>query len=190
MSCFEGGLGAVATLSSQVPWWTPGVFVLLGGILGFFVGRARDWLEGRRTKKLFLKAIRVELSTIRQHLEGTLKDATATKEHLEKGTAEALHLVTAFQTGIYASQLGKLRDVFDPLVMEVIAFYDRLSNLERVKSKLASVSIDLTTWTGDPEHVSPGGPIATHFASTLDEVIKRINQLLPDADSLLSRLPR
>jgi hypothetical protein len=176
--------------ASQAPWWTQGVFLLLGVIVGFFAGRVRDWLEGRRTKKLFLKAVRVELSRIREHLDGTLKDATATKERLEQGTPEALHTVTVFQTGIYASQLSKLRDVFDPLVMEVIRFYDKLSNLERVKSKLASVSTDLATWTGATQHGRIGGPLATHYATTLDEVIKRINQILPDADNLIIKLPQ
>jgi hypothetical protein len=125
---------------------------------------------------------------IRQHLDGTLKDAKATKEQLEKGKPEALHLVTTFQTGIYTSQLPKLRDVSEPLVTEVVAFYDRLSNLEKVKSRLASASVDLAS-SGDVEHVRFGGPLAILYASTLNEVIKRINELLPVVGSLIARLP-
>lgn len=175
--------------SLQAQWWTQGGFVLLGVIVGFFVGRIRDWLEGRRTKRLFLKAVRAEMSRIRRHLDGRLTDAMHVKEHIGKEIPEVLHTVTTYQKGIYSSQLSKLRDVFDPLVMEVIAFYDKLSNLERVESTLSSVSIELVTWTGEPQHVLLRGALGTHYASTLDEVTKRIRQLLTDADNLITKLP-
>src|SRR5271167_3821506 len=125
--------------SGQIPWWldrvaTPAIFVVLGATLGFVLGRINDWLNARIAKKAFLRAIRVELSTLRKHLEGTLKDATEVRDLLQKGERKALHLATAFQTGVYTSQLGRLRDVSDPLVLEIIRFYDQLSNLERVKN--------------------------------------------------------
>ncbi len=58
-------------------------------------------------KKAFLRAIRVELSTLRQHLAGTLKDATEARDDLlEKGIRKALYLSTSFQTGVILANSG------------------------------------------------------------------------------------
>jgi len=175
----------------QVPWWVehlavPIVFVILGAALGFSFGRLKDWLDNRKRKNVFLRAIRVELLVIRRHLEGTLKDATEARGKLDQGTPEALHLATNFQTGIYSSQVGKLNDVFDPLVIEVVQFYDSLMNLEKIKSRLTVVSFDLTTGTTEADKIIA---MAVHYRSTLDEVIRRINQLLPTSDDLIRKLP-
>ncbi len=171
------------------PWWldrivVPVSFTLFGALLGFISGRLKDRLDDRKAKKVFLKAIRVELSALHEHLDGTLRDAVKAREELKKGISVALHLGTFFQTGIYASQVGKLRDVFDSLVIEVIQFYDKLANLERVKSRLTVVSFELATnVAGD------SGASALHYRDTLDEVINRIEKLLPEADALIRKLP-
>jgi len=175
-----------------IPWWldhllVPIVFIFFGAILGFSFGRLKDWLDGRNVKEAFLRAVRVELSTIRGHLAGTLKDATEYKERLEKGDHNVLYLVTNFQTTVYTSQLGKLKDVSDPRVIEVLQFYDKLSNLERVKSHQTSASFDLTKLT--EQDAQKEGPLINLYSSGLNEVIKRIKELLPAADSLIAKLP-
>jgi hypothetical protein len=178
-------------MSEHAPWWLthiagPILFTSFGAALGLVLGRLKDWLDDRKSKKVFLKAIRVELSVARGHLEGTLKDATEARDKLHQQEYVALHLATVFQTGIYSSQIGKLKDVFDPLVIEIIQFYDRLSNLERIKSRLTVVSFDLTTGVKDD---ADREGTAEHYRNTLDEVIKRIDLLLPAADALVSGLP-
>ena len=183
-------------LSGQIPWWldhvaTPAILVLFGAVAGFGSGRINDWLNARKVKKGFLRAIRIELSTLRQHLEGTLKDATENRDDLvQKGTRKVLHLATSFQTGVYTCQLGKLRDVSDPLVLEIIRFYDQLSNLERVKNHAAARSFELGVLTGSNADKAREQPLAQAYISSLDEVIKRITQLLPEADSLINKLPQ
>jgi hypothetical protein len=179
----------ITTASPQrVPWWVehfavPILFVVVGAALGFGFGRLKDWLDNRKRKKIFLRAVRVELSVARRHLEGTLTDATDTRAKLDNGVPLALHLATTFQTGIYSSQIGRLNDVFDPLVIEVVQFYDSLMNLEKVKSRLTEVSFDLTTGAARKEDAT-----AVHYRNTLDEVIRRINQLLPAVDALIRKL--
>lgn len=159
-------------------------FTLFGALLGLVLGRLKDSLDDRKAKRIFLRAIRVELSAIREHLHGTMTDANVARTDLTRGRLVALHLSTVFQTGIYSSQVGKIRDVFDPLIINVIQFYDRLANLERVKSRLTLVSFDLATnAAGDPQAT------AVHYRDTLNEVIKRIEKLLPDADALIGKLP-
>jgi len=172
-----------------ISWWVdrivvPISFTLIGALLGFASGRLKDWLDDRKAKKIFLRAVRVEMSALRDHMDGTLKDATQARDELNKGIPVALHLSTVFQTGIYSSQVGKLRDIFDLLVIEVIQFYDKLANLERVKSRVTEVSFELATnAAGDSEAT------AVHYRDTLDEVIKRIGKLLPEADELIRKLP-
>jgi hypothetical protein len=178
--------------SVPIPWWVdhllvPIVFIFFGAVLGFSFGRLKDRLDERKARQAFLRAVRVELSTIREHLYGTLKDATEYSERLEKGDHNVLYLVTNFQTTVYTSQLGKLKDVSDPLVFEVLQFYDKLSNLERIKSHQTSASFDLTKLT--EQDAQKEGPLVTLYRSGLNEVIKRIKELLPAVESLIAKLP-
>lgn len=180
----------------QIPWWfdhvaTPAFLLFVGAALGFGVGRINDWRNARKVKKAFLRAIRVELSTLRQHLAGTLKDATEARDDLlQKGIRKALYLSTSFQTGVYNCQLGKLRDVFDPLVLEVIRFYDQLSNLERVKDHISRRSFELAVLTGSNSDKEKEQPLAQDYVSSLEEAIRRINTLLLESEGLTGRLPQ
>jgi len=182
-------------LSGQIPWWldhvgVPLIFLLVGASLGFAAGRLKDWLDARKVKKSFLKAIRVELLTLNEHLKGTLKDVAEVRDSLDKKVPKALHLATVFQTGVYTCQLGKLRDVSDPLVLETIRFYDQLSNLERVKNHAAARSFELTASSKSTEGIQWEAPIVLDYIYSLDEVIRRISQLLSAAESLISKLPQ
>lgn len=179
--------------SAQVPYWldhvaVPIIFTFFGALLGFAFGRLRDWIEDRKTKTAFLKAIRIELSTIRENLKGSLKDTLENKEQFEKGEHKVIHAVTAFLTTVYSSQLGKLKDVSDPRVIDAIRFYGNLSNLERVRSYFASASFDLVRLT-ENEAAKEAGIIVV-YGSALNEVIKRMTDLLPDVDSLIEKLPK
>jgi hypothetical protein len=168
----------------------PAIFVFLGTALGFAAGQGKDYLDSRRVKKAFLKAIRVELSTLHTHLEGTLKDVTEVLDSFtQKGVRKALHLSTVFQTGVYTSQLGRLRDVSDSVVLEIIRFYDQLSNLERVKAHVSARSFELAVLTGSNEDIERENPIACVYASSLEEVLRKINQLIPAIIILISKLP-
>ncbi len=148
-------------------------------------------MERSKNEKGVLRAICVELSTLRQHLAGTLKDATEAREDLrEKGIRKALYLATSFQTGVYTCQLGKLRDVFDPLVLEVISFYDQLSNVERVKNHISRRSFELAVLTRSNVDKEKEQPLAQDYISSLDEAIRRINTLLLESEGLISKLPQ
>jgi len=128
-------------------------------------------------------------ATLRQHLAGTLKDVTEARDDLLKvGIRKALYLSTSFQTGVYNCQLGKLRDVFDPLVLEVIRFYDQRSNLERVKDHLSRRSFELAVLTGSNSDKEKEQPLAQDYVSSLEEAITRINTLLLESEGLTGRL--
>lgn len=183
------------TLSEQVPWWLdhvamPASFVFLGAAIGFVAGRLNDWLNARIVKGGFLKAIRVELLILRNHLEGTLKDANEVIDLKKKGIPKVLHFAPVFQTGVYTCQVGKLRDISNPLVLEIIRFYDQLSNLERVKNHTAARAFELTGLTTSKEDSLKGQFVSSDYFSSLEEVIRRINQLLSAANGLINKLPQ
>ena len=76
------------------------------------------------------------------------------------------------------------------MLTEVIRFYDQLSNLERVKNHISRRSFELAVLTGSSGDKEKEQPLAQDYISSLDEAIKRINQLLQAADSLISKLPQ
>jgi hypothetical protein len=169
----------------------PATLVVLGAVLGFVAGQIKDYFDSRRVKKSFLKAIRIKVSTLRKHLEGTLRDVTEVLDDFrQKGVRKALHLSPKFQTGVYSSQLARLRDVSDSLILDIIRFYDQLSNLEIVKAHVSARSFELSALTGSYEGLEKENPIASDYMSSLEEVNKRINQLIPAADTLISKLPQ
>jgi hypothetical protein len=129
----------------------------------------------------------MELVTMNDHLNGTLRDATEYKERFEKGDRSLLHLATAFQRGIYDTQIGKLKSLADPLVIEVVQFYDKLSNLERVKSYVFSASFELTGLQPEQERAVQ---LAPKYYEALNEAIKRVNDLLPILSGLIAKLER
>ena len=179
------------TCDGEIPWWLDHVAVpVIFLVLGFVAGQIKDYFDSRRIKDAFLRSIRVELLTLHNHLEGTLKDVTEVRDNLsQSGVRKALHLSTTFQTGVYTSQLGRLRDVSDSLVLEIISFYDQLSNLERVKAHVTARSFELAVLTGSNEDIERENPIACDYASSLEEVLRKINQLIPATTSLISKLP-
>lgn len=122
------------------------------------------------------------------HLKGTLKDAEDNKATLKSGAPEAFHMLPVFQTGIYSSQVGKTKDLRDSRIREIIRFYDRLSNLERVKSRMTTLSFELATLVGG--ETEKKNVLGAEYSSTLDEVIRRINLLIPEAENLIEKLPK
>lgn len=168
-------------------WWLERIVLpLIFLVVGAALGRVKDWLDEHKARKAFLGAIRIELSEIRGHLQGTLKDAQDTKNTFGGLHPHAYHLLPVFQTGIYSSQVGKIKDVRDTRIPEIIRFYDRLSNLERIKSRATTLSYELPTLNSrDTEKAQLLG---REYASVLDEVIRRINLLLPEVEGLITRL--
>jgi hypothetical protein len=167
------------------PWWPPMLYTFFGACLGFAVTRLTNWLDERRAQKRFFAAVHTELTAINEHLKGTLKDATENKEQFDKGRPSALYLATTFQRGIFDSQIGKLKSVAEPLVIEIVQFYDKLSNLERVKSLFTSVGFELTGLKDTDERVAQLSP---KYYSALSEIIKRSHDLLPLLSSLIAKL--
>ena len=125
----------------QTPWWVtsvlvPALLIVLGAGIAFLAGRLKDWLDARKAKQAFLKAIALELTDLQEQLGGSLEQLESALSSFRTNTAGPPHGALALPTTAFQAQLGKLRDVSDPLVMEVIQFYSGVPILERIVDML------------------------------------------------------
>jgi hypothetical protein len=183
-------------VTTQIAWilkqlLLPSFFVLLGATVGFFAGQLKEHFEARRVKQSFLKAVCYELGTLRVHLEGTFTEIDEVLNDLSQhGKRKAIHLSTQFQIGVYTSQLSRLRDVSDPIILDIIKFYDQLSNLEIIKDHVTSRSFELVMLTEQPNDIGKEGPLGADYLSSLEEVRRRLGDLISSVGGLIRRLPQ
>ena len=121
-------------MAQQLPWWAdhlviPIMFVLLGAGIGFGVGQLTGWLERRRTKRAFLRAIRLELQSLQEQLQATLDELEGSKERLQRGVPAPPEIIGAIRNTVFTSQLGRISDLSDPLIIDIVKLYSDLSIL-------------------------------------------------------------
>ena len=108
----------------------PAFFVVIGSALGIIASQLRDDRKARRAKRSFIRAIGMELDALGKQLDASLGEVTGSVERLKTGRAP--HFAYAPRTSVYTSQVGKLRDVDDELMIEIIHFYSDLGTLQRI----------------------------------------------------------
>ena len=85
--------------------------------------------EAARIKPSFLRAIGMELDALAEQIN-SLKSAVDTRPPTgPRGVSP--HHTLALRTSVFSTQLGKLRQVDDPLVLSVIHFYSDLGALQQ-----------------------------------------------------------
>lgn len=105
----------------------PAFFVVLGAALGaglsFLVSQRhekekamREEQKAKQDKESFLRAIGMELDALGKQLDASLEEVTGSKERVEAGGKTGPQIAAALRTIVFTSQLGKLRDVDDPLL--------------------------------------------------------------------------
>src|ERR1700691_4605484 len=108
----------------------PAFFTLLGSGAAFILGHVRDDLKAKRAKHSFLMAVGMELDALGDQLDASLQEVKGSAERFRGGNVPQFE--AAFRTSVFTSQVGKLRDVDDPLLIEVIHFYSDLGTLEQI----------------------------------------------------------
>jgi hypothetical protein len=106
----------------------PILFTLFGAAFGFFASQLRDDRNARRAKASFLRAIGMELDALRIQLDASLQEVN---ERVDRGGSVTPRFAGVLRTSVFASQLGKLRDIADPLLIEVVHFYSDLGTLQQ-----------------------------------------------------------
>ena len=135
--------------ANPVPWWVtaivlPAVFLLLGALIGFFGTWIRDKLDSRRAKQAFLKAIRRELESLEKQLDAAIAEIEDSKKRMVAAWHVPQFSLT-FRTTVYTSQLGKLKDVADPLLLEVVEIYSDVFALSGIVELLNRHSSEALT---------------------------------------------
>lgn len=181
----------VATLDAQpLPWWVdrlliPVVFALVGAGIGFGVGQITNWLERRRAKRAFLRAIRLELLGLQDQLQASLDEVEASRERLQRNVAAPPHLVGTLRNTVFTSQLGRISDLSDPLIIEIIKLYSDLPVLLQIIAALNQHSAELSKDDGSAQQ-------AQRIRAVLSIVISlsvQFNGFLARIRGLVAKLP-
>jgi predicted metal-dependent TIM-barrel fold hydrolase len=122
----------------------PVFFTLFGASLGYIATLIRDERKAKRDKEAFLRAVGMELDALGKQLDASLQEVTGSKERVEAGGKTGPQIAAALRTIVFTSQLGKLRDVDDPVLIEVIHFYSDLAMLERIIEGVNETGIEYT----------------------------------------------
>jgi hypothetical protein len=116
----------------------PAIFVLIGSVLGFFATlltdnrkAKRDDLKAKRAKESFLRAIGMELDALGNQLDSSLYEVKDSARRVGSGGVGP-NFAAALRTSVFTHQIGSVRDVDDPLMIEVIHFYSDLGTLEQI----------------------------------------------------------
>jgi hypothetical protein len=176
-------------MHNQPPWWVnglaiPAFFTVLGAVLGFFLGEIKDRWQARRSKKAFLEAIAIEAGAIKTELEQAAQTAEILFQKLQE-SGHAPQLIPRWGTTVFDTQLGKLRDVADNLVIQTIKTYATVGRIERVIAILNERSQECMS-------AAPGNQKAeaqSRLGSALLVLREEIAKAVPEIQTLLRKLP-
>ena len=115
----------------------PAFFTLFGAALGFLASyllekqkAKREEQNAKQAKDSFLRAIRMELDALGDQLDASLYEVKASTERAKSGIGP--QIAATLRTSVFTTQLGKVRDVADPLMIQVIHYYSDLATLQEI----------------------------------------------------------
>ena len=110
----------------------PTFFTLFGAAIAYVATVVRDDREARRDKQAFLRAIGMEMDALGDQLDASLLEIKDSTDRVKGGGATGPQFAWALRTTVFTSQIGKLRNVDDPLMIKVIHFYSDLGTLQHI----------------------------------------------------------
>lgn len=162
----------------------PALFTVLGGALGFFTSQFRDDLKARRAKESFLRAVGMELDALSIQLDDSLREVKESTERVKIGSTGP-HFAGKMRTAVFKGQIGKLRDVDDKLMIELIHFYSDLGTVEQAFYASNDCSAEYSRTTSDVQR-----PIAQgRLLSTLIVLQQQIVMFTGTLGKLRAKLP-
>jgi hypothetical protein len=176
--------------AQQLPsWWvtglvTPALFTILGAAVGFFIGEIKDKRQAQRSKEAFLEAIGTELSLIKTELEDAGRAADGFVLRLQVA-GHAPQLIPHWGTKVFDTQLGKLGNVADDLVLETIQVYSLVGRVDRLVGFVNEFSREYAGARAGNEKAEAQG----RLKSALMVLGEEITKALPKIQALLQKLP-
>jgi hypothetical protein len=164
----------------------PAFFTLFGAGIGFLISEIRDDRKAKRDKQAFLRAVGMELDALGAQLDGSLPDVKGSRERVEGKGSTGPQFALALRTSVFASQIGKLSDVDDPLLIDIVHFYSDLGTLERIIESVNKTSVEYTraeVFHGEKDNVRP------RLASSLIELQNQISIFSKRLRQLRAKLP-
>jgi hypothetical protein len=160
----------------RVAWWIstlvlPIAFTFVGAAIGLASTLFRDKILASRKKRGFLIAVHSELNSLDRQLCNALEDLKLLDDDIFPQSA------ATFSTGVYSTQIGKLDDVNQPLILEVIRVYSLLGELKELSDRV-NVHSDRCNDCRD------------QLDSATDETLSTVQQLLGKKGAAIDRLRR
>ena len=172
----------------------PVLSLILGAVLGAGLSFVTsEQLEERKAKldeqkekqanNAFLRAIGMELDALNDQFFMALEEVNGSTERAKSGTGP--QIAANLRTSVFTSQLGKVRDVDDPLMVQVIHFYSDLGNLQKIIDGVNSSSIDFVR----AEAGNPKRDAQVRLLSTLRVLQEQISSFGGRLSGLRAKLP-
>jgi hypothetical protein len=109
----------------------PAFFTLLGAVVTYVVTIVRDDREAKRLRGAFLRAVDMELTALSKQLDASFEEVSESLERVKtQGTGP--QFAASLRTAVFSGQIGKVRNVDDKLMIEVIHFYSDLGTIQQV----------------------------------------------------------
>jgi hypothetical protein len=105
----------------------------------------REDREAERVKKYFLIAVGMELEALRGQVHSSVEQVAESIKLITNGATIGPSLLVEWRTNVFTLQVGKLRDVADPLLIEVIHFYSEFQVLEQIREAVNELSSQFAT---------------------------------------------
>jgi hypothetical protein len=178
------------TSDPQFSWlrevMVPAFFTVIGSALGFMAGQLRDGWKARHAKQSFLQAIGMELDALSVQLSGSLGVVKKTFEEVSSGNRTNSTFAMKWRTIVFTSQLGKLRDLGDPLLIEIVHFYSDLGMLDEICDE----ANDFNARFNRPDVPSgSSGSYRTSLGNTLKALERTLLELMARLKALRAELP-
>jgi hypothetical protein len=167
----------------------PAFFTILGAVVTYAVTAVRDDREAKRIRKAFLRAVDMELAALAVQLEASLRAVSESLERVKtQGTGP--QFAASLRTAVFSGQIGKIRDVDDNLMIEVIHFYSDLGTIQQIFESTNELSKDYNATESDVKKPVVGGRLVSSlwvlqgqlkgFGSRIAELRKQIREELPN----------
>jgi len=88
---------------------------------------------------------------LQEQLQASLEEVEGSKERLQKNVPTPPHLVGTLRNTVFTSQLGRISDLSDPLVIEIIRLYSDLPVLLQIIASLNQQSAELSKDDGSAQ---------------------------------------